>query len=63
MNAPVQTHAGIQLIEVPCALNTRLDAVVAKTARRLGENEASCRRAVELALIQRGLDALEGDSK
>lgn len=46
-------------ILVPVELEQRLREAVSRCAATLGESPERCRRAVEIAVLQRGLDALE----
>src|SRR5690606_10181776 len=62
MNAPVRsiiTPGCASVVGVPDELEARLRQAVARCAASLGESPESCRRAVEIAVLQRGLDALE----
>lgn len=46
-------------ILVPVELEQRLREAVSRCAATLGESPERCRRAVEIAVLQRGIDALE----
>jgi molybdopterin biosynthesis enzyme len=48
-------------VMVPKALEARLRARVSATAARLGVSEVEARRLVEIAILTRGLEALEKD--
>lgn len=46
-------------ILVPIELEQRLREAVSRCAASLGESPENCRRAIELAILQRGVTALE----
>lgn len=59
MSEAVQTKT---TIEVPPLLSSVFEQLVADFAARHGESPESARRAVEIALVQRGLAALQVDA-
>lgn len=66
MSAPVSstvTGGCVSLVAVPAELESRLREAVARCAASLGESPENCRRAVEIAILQRGIEALEKESK
>jgi hypothetical protein len=50
-------------IKVPDNLQPRIDRLVKDYAKRLGETEDRARRAVELGLLQRGIEAFEQEAR
>lgn len=50
-------------ILVPVGLQRRLEALVKAYAKDLATTEGDARRVVEVAVFQRGLDALEQDRR
>lgn len=50
------------LVAVPEELERRLRETVARWAATLGESPERCRRAVEIAVLKRGIEALEKES-
>jgi len=63
MNAVVKSAkagaGGAGLVVVPQELWQRLQAAVLQCAATLGERPEHCQRVVEIAVLQRGIEALE----
>lgn len=59
---PVISGGCASLVQVPPELELRLREAVSRCAATLGESPEACRRSVEIAVLQRGLDALERQS-